>query len=638
MTGKPSYEELEERIRILENQEDLRFSLYQKNRIAKKNHKRFLKFLPYPVLVRDEQGLVTYLNPAFTRTFGWTLEEMKRKKGRQYIPGSLKKELSRKIDDLPPKKNVVRLNSKRLTKDGKVLDVIMRVGIDRDENNKTAGMIIVLRDVTMEKRINRNRSAMNRISQALPKYPEMHKLLHYVNMEIKELLDAEGANVILLDENQKEFYFLSVVHDDPSTQERIKKIRFPVDELLAGQVIKTGNPVMMASLPDNQTLHQNRDAKIGYKIRNVLVVPLRTQKRIIGVITAENKRQGEFDKTDLEILNTIAGTIALSIENAGVSEELRKANEELKGLNAAKDKMISHLSHELKTPVAILLSSFKILSKKLADLPEKNWEKTLERIKRNLDRIIGIEDEVYDIVEKKSFIHKNIFSLIFDQCEDTIEALIAEEIGEKGVISRVRERLDDIFSSRDLEVKQIYLNQFVQDRFDNLCPLFAHRNVETSVRLKSSTPIEMPLDPLKKIVDGLIRNAIENTPDGRKIEILVHDRGKGVEFIVQDQGVGLTQEAQKRIFEGFFTPQATMDYSSKRPYDFGAGGKGADLLRMRIFSERYHFKIKMISRRCKYLPKDSDICPGSIEKCPKKKESPCNGGTTVSIFFQFPGV
>jgi PAS domain S-box-containing protein len=637
MTEKPSYEEMEERIKFLEKQADLRLSSGQKDRIARKNHKRFLKFLPYPVLVRDDKGLVSYINPAFTHTFGWTLEELKGKKSRQYIPDLLQKELSQKILDLPPKKNVLRLNTKRLTKEGKTLDVRMRVGIDRDENNQPAGMIIVLRDVTMEKRINRDRSAMNRISQALPQYPELHNLLHYVSMEIKELLGTEGANVILLDETQKEFYFLSAVHDDPSTQERIKKIRFPVDELLAGQVIKTGKPVMLASVPDNQTLHQNRDAKIGYKVKNVLIVPLRIKERIIGVITADNKRQGEFDKTDLEILNTIASTVALSTENAGVSEELRKANEELKSLNAAKDKMISHLSHELKTPVAILLSSFKILSKKLNLLPEKNWEQTLERIKRNLDRIIGIEDEVYDILEKKSFIHKNIFSLIFDQCEDTIEALIAEEIGEKGVICKVRKKLDDIFSSRDLVIKQVYLNLFVQDRFEKLGPLFAHRNVETSVRLKSSTPIEMPLDPLEKIVDGLIRNAIENTPDGRKIDIIVHDKGKGVELIVQDQGFGLTQEAQKRIFEGFFTPQATMNYSSKRPYDFGAGGKGADLLRMKIFSERYNFKIKMTSRRCERLPNDSDICPGSIEKCREKKGPQCNGSTLVSIFFPFPG-
>lgn len=108
-----------------------------------------------------------------------------------------------------------------------------------------------------------------------------------------------------------------------------------------------------------------------------------------------------------------------------------------------------------------------------------------------------------------------------------MEALIAEEIGEQGVIAKVRTRLDDIFSSRDLLVQQVYLNQFVENRIEQLGPLFAHREINLSVRLKASAPIAMPLDPLKKVIDGLIRNAVENTPDGGKIEVLVHGRGKG---------------------------------------------------------------------------------------------------------------
>ncbi len=635
MTAQPTYEELKKRISVLEEEATLNRSLGEKDKTARKNYNRFLKFLPSPVLIRDKSGLVSYLNPAFTHTFGWTLGELKGKKGRQYIPEPLQDELSKIILELPPQKNVIKLNTKRLTREGRTLDVIMRVGIERDIENQPTSMIIVLRDVTMEKRVDRIRNGMNRISQVLSQYPELSKIMQYVSVEIKQLLGTEGANVILLDENQKEFYFLSVVHDDPGTQERIKKIRFPVDELISGQVIKTGNPIIMTSLPDNHALHQNRDEKIGHKVKNVMVVPLRTKERIIGVITADNKKEGEFDKTDLGILTTISATVALSIENAEVSEELKKANQELKGLNAAKDKMISHLSHELKTPVAILLSSFKILSKKLDLLPEKDWVLTLERIRRNLDRILGIEDEVYDIVEKKSFVHQNVFSLIFDQCEDTIEALIADEIGEKGVIAKVRKKLDDIFSSRDIVVQKIFLNQFVEDRVEKIAPLFAHRQVETSLRLKASAPIGMPLDPLTKIIDGLIRNAVENTPDGGKVDILVHHKGKGVEFMVQDQGVGLTKEAQKRIFEGFFTPQATLNYSSKRPYDFGAGGKGADLLRMKIFSERHHFKIKMTSKRCSQLPDDADICPGTIEKCQKRTATPCDGNTTVSVLFPF---
>jgi PAS domain S-box-containing protein len=632
MKTKPTYEELLERIRILEGQADLRGAQWEKDKRARKNYTRFLKFLPHPVLIQDKNGLVSYINPSFTRTFGWTLEQLNEKNGRQYIPAPLKEELFQKIKSLPPKKNVFKLNTKRLTWEGKILDVKLRVGVERDDKNRPLSMIIVLKDVTMENRTNRNRRAMNRISQALHQYTELSKIIHHVNVEIKELLDTEGANIILLDEDKKEFYFLSALYDDPHGQERIKKIRFPIDELISGQVVRTGKPVIMTSLPDNTPLNRNRDEKIGHTVKNVMVVPLQTKKGILGVITVDNKKEGEFDKTDLEILNTIADTVALSIENAGVSRELQIANIELKGLNAAKDKMISHLSHELKTPVAILLSSFKVLSKKLTLLPEKSWKGTIERIQRNLDRILGIEDEVYDIVEKRSFVHKNVFSLIFEQCEDTIETLIAEETGEKGVIPKVRKKLDDIFSPKDPVIKQVNLNQFVKARLTKTSPLFAHRDLTIDIALKSSAFIRMPVTPLTKTIDGLIRNAVENTPDGGKIIILVRDRDNGVEFSVQDQGVGLTGETQKRIFDGFFTPQPTLNYSSKRPYDFGAGGKGADLLRMKIFSERYHFQIRMRSKRCRCLLNDGDICPG-IKACKTGKAPPCSGHTRVRVLF-----
>jgi len=51
--------------------------------------------------------------------------------------------------------------------------------------------------------------------------------------------------------------------------------------------------------------------------------------------------------------------------------------------------------------------------------------------------------------------------------------------------------------------------------------------------------------------------------------------------VVHDYGVGIIEDAQKRIFEGFLSTQDTMAYSSKRAFDFNAGGKGADLLRMK---------------------------------------------------------
>jgi signal transduction histidine kinase len=144
------------------------------------------------------------------------------------------------------------------------------------------------------------------------------------------------------------------------------------------------------------------------------------------------------------------------------------------------------------------------------------------------------------------------------------------------------------------------------------------------------------LEVLQKVVDGLIRNAIENTPDEGKIEVTITKKGKGALFTVHDYGVGITEEDQRRIFEGFFPAGETMNYSTKRPYDFNAGGKGADLLRMKILSERYGFQITMTSTRCGFIPKEEDLCPGRISRCSfctQREDCFCSGETTFSIFF-----
>lgn len=621
-------------IKTLEQRLAEQETLWEKDRIAAEYHRRFLQFIPYPVLIRNTEGLISYINPAFTQTFGWTLEELKGTHGRQYIPAHLQSELSRKIKTLPANRNVLKLTTKRLTKTGQVLDVVVRIGIDRDEDFKPARMVMVFRDVTMEKRIDRNQGAINRISQALPQYPELHRLLEYISNEIKELLGTQGANVMLLDDKAEEFHVLSIAHDDPTTRERVRKIRFPVDELLSGQVVKSGKPLIMNYIPEeSQDTFKSRDEKIGYRVKNVMVVPLLSNTRIIGVISADNKKEGVFDQTDLSTLSTIAATVALSIENARVSEQLKKANAELKSLNAAKDKMISHLSHELRTPVAVLLSSIKVLSRKLTNLPEDTWHPTLDRMQRNLKRLIDIEDQVYDILEKKTFHHTPVFRLIFDECEDMLEALIEEETGDTGVVEKVKDTLDRIYSTPEQASVQVCLDQFVEDRVQALRPLFSHRQVNLTTQLAPVPPIQIPLDPLRKVVDGLIRNAVENTPDGCDIQVQVHETGRKVELVVHDQGIGLTAEAQKRIFEGFFTTQETLQYSSKQPFDFNAGGKGADLLRMKIFSERYQFKISMTSKRCSHLPEATDQCGGNRADCDRDPGPVCDGSTRVSVLF-----
>jgi PAS domain S-box-containing protein len=606
-------------------------------RQSERRYRNLLDFVSYPIVLFSLDGAVSYVNPAFTETFGWTLQELEGETV-PFVPPDLKQETLENIRRLFEEKVIMRLETRRTTKDGRLLDVVIRAAMVYESEDKPSAELVMLRDITHEKRIARNNETMLRISMALPEYPDLEGILDYITGEVKRLLDTEGALVILLDAERQELFFLGASYDDRATQKRIKEIRFPLEQLVAGKVIKTGKPIIVNDTSKDPELHMERDKKLGYQTRNLLLVPLRSSDRIIGVLCAINKKEGIFEQTEVEILSMIAGAVALSVENARFSEDLKKAYREVTSLNRAKDKVINHLSHELKTPASVLSGCLKILAKKLELLPEETWKPTMDRAQRNLNRILEIQDEVDDIMQDKQYKTYDLLSMILDQSTDELETLIAEELGESSIIERIRKRVEEIFGPKEIVPKKIFLNEFVTERLDALRPLFSHRRVEIISRIEPTDPIYIPLDPLQKVVDGLIKNAVENTPDNGKIELIViaHKKDGGVELVVTDSGVGVPEEDQGRIFEGFFTTQDTMTYSSKRPFDFGAGGKGADLLRMKIFSERYNFKISMASSRCRFIEGEGCICPGNITECDYcETEEDCRlaGGTIFSLYF-----
>lgn len=605
-----------------------------------KSERRFrtlLDFAPYSILVFSVDGLVTYLNPAFTETFGWTLEEL-RGKPIPYIPPELAAENREHLRRLMEEKVIRRYETRRLTKDGRSLDVVWRASVFADSSGEQAGVLVILRDITRVKRIARNNEAMLRISMALPEYPELYELLDYVSGVIKELMETEGGLVILLDEQQQELILTGAAYDDTATQQRAKETRFSVDQLVAGKVIKTGKPILLNDISGESAIHVQRDKRLGYQTRNLLLVPLKSQDRTIGTLCAVNKKGADFDQADVDLLSMLAGTVVLSIENARFAAEIQKAYMEVSSLNRAKDKVINHLSHELKTPIAVLRTSLVTLEKRLQSLPKESWQPTLARSRRNLDRLLEMQYQVYDIIQHKTYKTRTVLSNLLDRCSDMLEALVAEQVGEGPVVKQIRKYIDDTFGERELlTAETIDLGEFVTARLKYLKPAFKHREVEIVTRLSPAPLLLIPREVLQKCFDGLLKNAIENTPDEGRVEILVGKRGSGTLLEVRDYGVGITAENQIRIFEGFFTTRETMDYSSKKPYDFNAGGKGADLLRMKIFSERYGFKIELQSSRCPSLPRDNDVCPGRISECPACQSGRgCHRSAATSFRLHFP--
>lgn len=602
---------------------------------SERRMRALLDFEPYPVVVFSLDGRVSYLNPAFTEIFGWTLEELE---GHHipYVPPGLEQETRENIKQFLKDRIVLRHETQRKTKDGRTLDVVIRAAIFSVSPEEPAGQIVIIRDITREKRIARNNEALLKISLALPEYPDLEDLLYYINNEVNGLMQTEGAIAILHDEQKGDLFILGAAYDDMDKEKRAGEIRFPMDQLIAGKVIQTGESRIINDISADLEIHRERDKKLGYVTRNLVLVPLHSIDRTIGVLCAVNKKTGDFDQTDVELLSMIAGTVVLSIENARVTEELKKAYREVTSLNRAKDKAINHLAHELKTPLAILSGSMNSLIRKLAPLSEQTWKPAVERINRNLDRIIDIQYELDDIMSGREEKTHRLLSFLLDECAEELATLVVQETGQEPVAERIKKQIDHLFGPKEARSNKIPLEQWVKERIADLKGHFTHREVEIISHLSDGPPIFLPSEVLQKVIDGLIRNAVENTPDEGKIIVGVEKKGEGVLFTVHDFGVGITEEDQRRIFEGFFPARDTMNYSTKRPFDFNAGGKGADLLRMKILSERYGFKITLTSSRCGFIPKEEDLCPGRISLCPfcaQKEDCYRSGETLFSIYF-----
>jgi PAS domain S-box-containing protein len=108
-----------------------------------------------PIIIYDMSGNVIYFNPAFTRVFGWGLEECKGRKMDYFVPEESWEETGVMIRTIQSGETVPATETKRYTKDGTVLNVSVSGAVYRDSNQELAGSVIILRDITENKRLTR---------------------------------------------------------------------------------------------------------------------------------------------------------------------------------------------------------------------------------------------------------------------------------------------------------------------------------------------------------------------------------------------------------------------------------------------------------------------------------------------------
>ena len=185
-------------------------------------------------------------------------------------------------------------------------------------------------------------SLLYELGCAFAERKELDELVPLVMAKCREVLDAEGASVLLLDVQRNELYFPYVAQEDAAAAAQLRELRFPADRGIAGAVLQGGRSIRVDDAASDPRFYGGVDRHTRITTRALLSVPLTGRRGAMGVIQVLNPVSGGcFTDDDLAFLEALAGSVSVAIENAHFYAQLR---EQVAALERA-----VHEHHELLT-------------------------------------------------------------------------------------------------------------------------------------------------------------------------------------------------------------------------------------------------------------------------------------------------
>ena len=158
---------------------------------------------------------------------------------------------------------------------------------------------------------------------------DMDKVLQHTMDIIQVIMDVEAGSLMFLDNNELEF---KVAFNIVTNVDILKGSRFKLGKGIAGYSAARGEPIIVTNTRESKHFNPDFDRMTGFETRSVLCVPLISQGNVRGVIEVLNKRQGEFTQDDLQLLQSIATTVGIAMENARLYGETLTMAEKERGI------------------------------------------------------------------------------------------------------------------------------------------------------------------------------------------------------------------------------------------------------------------------------------------------------------------
>ena len=255
------------------------------------------------------------------------------------------------------------------------------------------------------------------------------------------------------------------------------------------------------------------------QVRSYALVPGLVGNHLVCVLCAHNGAGSyEFHASAVRFLQGLASQTALAVENASLIHELKRNNDELgeanrklHELDKLKSNFLSVATHELRTPLSVILGYNAMLAESLQDRLDESERQTLTESIAACKRLIRMVNSMLDINQIESGKMQMEFA-----------------------VTDLRRLVNGVAALFQQEARR-------------------HR-LQLKVEVPARPPrVEMDAERIEQVLINLVGNAMKFTPDEGIIAIRVslHPDEHQVEISVQDTGVGIAPEDQARIFDEF---------------------------------------------------------------------------------------
>jgi signal transduction histidine kinase/DNA-binding response OmpR family regulator len=391
---------------------------------------------------------------------------------------------------------------------------LTEVRLRRERDQLTEGLMKVNRQ--LERRVKELQIIYN-VGKSVTALLDLPELLTRIVEAGLYVTGAEEGSLLLIDRKTGDLFMRAA---RGLGEKFARGFRVKVQDTIAGQVVRTGEPYWTAS--DEQSVK----VKTNYLVKALAYVPLKVGAKVIGVLLVDNKISNTpFTENDIYLLSMLADYAAIAISKARLYGTAKSFNKELERrveertaeLRATQEQLVqaeklasigqlaAGVAHEINNPIGVILGFAQLMLKRT---PEDNaMHKPLATIEREGLRCKGIVQDLLDFAAQRQ--------------------PVLSRVDINAVIEAASDLMPHHVNSEKVEVVKGYAPDLPRVLGDE--------------------------NQLQQVFLNIMLNAYQAMPDGGKLRIASRVADGEVYAVFVDTGMGISQENLKRIFDPFFT-------------------------------------------------------------------------------------